>query len=256
MIKPFKTILTITATIMLAAFTQLSQTPERPKYDSQELSDKEGIPVIMKHLPDWKNKVNEAIFITNSADLEKALGDRPIFEQIEFVGGAEAVAANYPEGRLLIVEYASPQASSETDSAIRMKLAESSPTPPIFYKRIGNYNVFVFDGDNETAAIALMDKIKYQKVVRWLGRDPHVRRRAEQSFIKTTSSLFVATVIVIVSGLGISVLLGIIAGFIFFGIRERKRMRMPTFSDSGGLTRLNLDELTPPIGPDGMLLKD
>jgi len=256
MIKFVNSTLLIYVTIVICSFSSFAQTPEPTTYDRQELSDKEGIPVIIKHLPDWKTKQNEAVFINNSADLRKTLGDRPIFEEVEFVGGAEAVTATYPEGKLLIVEYGNPQASMETDQAIKQKLAETNPNPPVFYKRIGNYNVFVFDGNDEGAAIALMDQIKYQKVVRWLGRDPHIRRRAEQSFIKTTSSLFITTVLVIVSGIGISILIGIIAGLIFFNIRKRKRLLMPTFSDGGGLTRLNLDELTPPVGADGMLLKD
>lgn len=253
MIKFFISALLLFATIVIVSLSVLSQPSETPKYDSQELSDEEGIPVIFKHLPDWKTKQNEAVFITNSNQLEEALGKRSIFEQIEFVAGAEAVTANYPEGKLLIVEYGSPQASSETDAAIKENLGEDSD---IAYKRIGNYNVFVFDGNDESASIALMDKIKYQKVVRWLGRDPYVRQRAEQNFIQTTSNLFISTVIAIVSGFGVAVLIGIIVGFIFFNYRKKNRALMPTFSDGGGLTRLNLDELTPPIGPDGMLLKD
>lgn len=248
-----KTTVVIFITLAILAISAFAQTPDPAPYNSQELSDKEGIPVLIKHLPDWKTKQKEAIFITNSVDLKEALGERPIFEQIEFIGGAEAVTANYPEGKLLIVEYGGPQGSKETDIAIRQNLGENSN---IFYKRIGNYNVFVFDGTDETAAIALMDQVKYQKVVRWLGRDPYVRERAEQNFIKTTSSLFITTVIVIMSGLGIAIFIGIITGFIFFNIRKRNRLLMPTFSDGGGLTRLNLDGLTPPIGPDGMLLKD
>ena len=253
MIKFLTATFLILITLAIASFSILAQTSDTPKYDSQELSDKEGIPVIIKHLPDWKTKQNEAIFITNSADLEKALGKRSIFEQIEFVGGAEAVTAEYPQGKLLIVEYGNPQASSETDAAIKQNLGEHSG---IAYKRIGNYNVFVFDGNDEAASLALMNKIKYQKVVRWLGRDPHVRRRAEQNFIQTTSSLFIATVLAIVSGLGLAIFIGAIAGVIFFNIRKKNREQMPTYSDGGGLTRLNLDELTPPIGPDGMLLKE
>ena len=253
MIKFLNSLLVSLVTLIIASISSIAQTPETPKYDSQELSDKEGIPVIIKHLPDWKAKQDEATFITNSKQLEEALGKRTIFEQIEFVGGAEAVTANYPEGKLLIVEYGSPQASSETDAAIKQNLGENSN---IAYKRIGNYNVFVFDGDDQAASLALMDKVKYQKIVRWLGRDPYVRQRAEQNFIQTTSSLFIATVITILSGFGLAILLGIIVGVIFFNIRKKNRALMPTYSDGGGLTRLNLDELTPPIGSDGMLLKE
>jgi hypothetical protein len=51
-------------------------------------------------------------------------------------------------------------------------------------------------------------------------------------------------VFVIIGGLAASVLAGIVAGFIFFRIRDQKRAHRTTFSDAGGLTRLNLDGLS------------
>ena len=220
---------------------------------SQEISEKEGIPVIIKHLPDWENARNRATFITNSDDLRKNLGERPIFEQIEFIGGTEAVAAPYPEGNLLIVEYTTPQASVDTDNKVKARLAELGQNPPIFYRRIGNYNVFLFDGTDESAAGALFDQIKYQKTVRWLGQDPTLLQRAERAFIQGTSSLFITTVLIIVSGFGIAITTGVLVGFIFFYVREQKRRNMGKFSDAGGMTRLNLDDFTPEVAPDRLL---
>jgi hypothetical protein len=46
-----------------------------------------------------------------------------------------------------------------------------------------------------------------------------------------------------------------VVGLLFYYIREQKRASMNEFSDAGGMTRLNLDELTPGISPD-RLLKD
>ena len=220
---------------------------------SQEISEKEGIPVLIKHLPDWENARNRAAFITNSDDLRKTLGERPVFEQVEFIGGTEAVTAPYPEGNLLIVEYTTPQASVDTDNKVKQRLAELGQNPPIFYRRIGNYNVFLFDGTDESAANALFDQIKYQKTVRWLGQDPTLLQRAERAFIQGTSSLFITTVLIIVSGFGIAIATGILVGFIFFYMREQKRANMGKFSDAGGMTRLNLDEFTPEVAPDRLL---
>lgn len=234
--------------ILFASFEAYSQVSE---FNSQELSEKEGIPVIIKHLPDWKNKQKEAVFITDSEKLRETLGERPVFKYIEFIGGAEAAAAAYPEGKLLIVEFTSPQVSSETDAAIKQYFQENQEIP---YKRIGNYNVFVFDSTDDTASMALINQVKYQKVIRWLGPDPDADRRAERKFIKTTANLFISTVIVIVSGFGVAVLIGIIVGFIFFNIRKKSRAQMSTYSDGGGLTRLNLDALTPPDVSDTNLL--
>ena len=39
-------------------------------------------------------------------------------------------------------------------------------------------------------------------------------------------------------------LIGILAGFIYFRFREQERAQWQRFSDAGGLTRLNLDELS------------
>jgi len=60
---------------------------------------------------------------------------------------------------------------------------------------------------------------------------------------------------VIVFGMGGAVIVGIFAGYIFFTFRDGKRSKLRTFSDAGGMTRLNLDGFTPDIVPE-RLLKD
>lgn len=222
---------------------------------SQEVSEKEGIPVLIKHLPDWENARNRAIYANNADDLRKALGERPIFDLIDFGGGTEAVTAPYPQGKLLIIEYTTPQASAEADSKFNQKLAEIGQNSGTFYRRIGNYNAFVFDAPDEISAVRLLEQVKYEKSIQWLGRNPFLLRRAERAFIKSTSELFFATVLTIVSGLGFSLLAGILGGVIFFYVREQKRSSMQAFSDAGGMTRLNLDELTAPISSDRLLRK-
>ncbi|MGI8642227.1 MAG: hypothetical protein ACR2MG_20040 [Pyrinomonadaceae bacterium] len=222
---------------------------------SQEISEKEGIPVLIKHLPDWENARNRAAFILNKGDLQNALGERPVFDLIDFAGGTEAVTAPYPQGKLLIIEYTTPQASVDADNKINQRLAEIGQNPLIFYRRIGNYNAFVFDGTDEMAANALLDRIKYEKDIHWLGTDPFAFKRAERAFINATSDLFVATTVAIVGGLGLSVLAGILVGFVFFYIRNQKRAGMEAFSDAGGMTRLNLDGLSAQTSSD-RLLKD
>ncbi|HMS11360.1 MAG TPA: hypothetical protein PKE66_17855, partial [Pyrinomonadaceae bacterium] len=51
-------------------------------------------------------------------------------------------------------------------------------------------------------------------------------------------------------GFAVAVLLGGIAGYSYFKYREGVREKMVAFSDAGGLTRLNLDDLSEPIKPD------
>ena len=241
--------------LFLLIATVSAQQNVLPQTQSQEVSEVDGIPVIIKHLPDWENTRNSAAFITNSDELREALGERPIFDSIEFVGGTEAVTAPYPQGKLLIVEYTTPQASVDTDNKIKQIFAESAPNPPVFYRRIGNYNVFLFDGNDENAANELFDQVKYEKVVQWLGEDPTLLQRAERALVKTTADMFLSTATAIVLGLGFALLTGIIVGLAFYYIRLNQRASMKEFSDAGGMIRLNLDELTPTILPD-RLLKD
>jgi hypothetical protein len=222
---------------------------------SQEISEDDGIPVIIKHLPEWESVRDSTALITNSQELKAALGERPVFDLIDFAGGTEAASAVYPQGKLLIVEYNSPQASIDADNKINARLAELGGNPRIFYRRIGNYNVFLFDGGDEAAANALFDQIKYEKVVQWLDKDPTLFQKAERVFVQTYSGMFVGTAIAIVLGLGLSAVTGVAIGVVFFYWREQKRATMDKFSDAGGMTRLNLDDLTPDVAPE-RLLKD
>ena len=229
---------------LLGIIAAAAQTQTAPTTKSQEVSDVEGIPVLIKHLPDWENARTGATFTSNSQDLKNVLGSRPVFDLIDFSGGTEAVTAAYPAGKLLIVEFTSPQASNDADAKFQQHLAGTQQTPPVVYRRIGNYNTFVFDAPDETAANALLDEVKYQKTVQWLGEDPYLLKKIERYFVNTTRDIFISTVLWIVSGLGLSIFLGIITGFVFFRFREQKRATRTAYSDAGGLTRLNLDGLS------------
>lgn len=222
---------------------------------SREVSDDDGIPVLTKHLPDWENVRNGATYILNQNDLRNALGERSVFDLIEFESGTEAVTAPYEAGKLLLIEYTTPQSSIEADSKINQRLVETGQNQFTVYRRIGNYNVFVFEATDQTAANVLLDQIKYEKNVQWLGEDPFLLKRAERALVTGLSQVFVATVYTIVGGIGLSILMGLIAGFIYYRVREQKRAQMAAFSDAGGMTRLNLDGFTPQITPDRLLQK-
>lgn len=245
--------LILTVAILSLVWVVLGESSKTPQTKSREVSDGDGIPVLTKHLPDWENVRNQSTYILNPADLRNALGNRPVFDLIEFESGTEAVTAPYGQGKLLLIEFSTPQSSVDADEKIKQKLAETAQHPPVFYRRIGNYNAFVFDTDDEAAANALLDQIKYQKNVQWLGTDPFLLKRAERAFVNSTADLFMATTAAIAGGLGLSVLAGIVAGIFFFYLREQKRSSMETFSDAGGMTRLNLDGLTPQTSSDRLL---
>lgn len=229
------------------------QTPKTPQIKSQEIDESDGIPVLVKHLPDWENARNRSAYILNSEDLRNSLGERAVFDLIDFTGGTEAVTASYDAGKLLIVEYNSPETSIETDARIKQRLAENPQNPPIFYRRIGNYNAFIFDGTDEAAANALLDQIKYEKTVQWLGKNPYAQERAEKNYLMATGNLILTTVLMIVGGFGSTILAGVIFGVIFYYIREQKRSQTQIFTDAGGMTRLNLDGLTSDGASDKLL---
>jgi len=210
---------------------------------SQEISEDDGLPVLIKHLPDWQNVRETTVFTADLADLKKAVGERAILNEIELSGGTEAVTAVYPAGRLVIVEFMTPQGSADADAKILKKL-EASRENGTVYRRIGNYNAFVFDAKSPDAAAGLLDEVKYEKSVQWLGEDPFLIKKLERYFVTMSRDIFISTVMWIVGGLGIAIVSGLVAGIIFYRVREQKRAAWTAYSDAGGLTRLNLDELS------------
>ncbi|MEP7213766.1 MAG: hypothetical protein ABI791_11845 [Acidobacteriota bacterium] len=241
-------LLTIVALMMIGGVS--AQDAGKSPAKSLEVSEVDGVPVLVKHLPDAEEAQARARFIKSPEELRETLGDRPVLKVIEFNGGTEAVEAPYEAGRLLIVEYTNPQGSIDADQKVLQTIAEGGEGAPTAYRRIGNYNVFVFDGTDEAAAAELLDQVKYQKTVQWLGEDPYLLRRVEKYFVTTTRDIFISTVVVIVMGIGGAIVAGIIAGFFYFRFRDRRRERTAAFSDAGGLTRLNLDDLTSEIAVD------
>lgn len=252
--KMFKSIVISSLSLLLTSVLTLSAAAQANSpipYKSSEVSENDGLPVLIKHLPDWESVRGQAKFSTNVGDLKAVLGERPVLDLIDFSIGTEAVTASYPAGKLLIVEFATPQASIESDADFTAKLAESRDSSTV-YRRIGNYNAFVFDAPDPAAANALLDQVKYEKQIQWLGKNPFLIS-AERAFVLQTSDLFLSTVVVILIGIGFSIVGGLLAGFMFFRSRERRRAAMPTFTDAGGMTRLNLDGFTPEISPDRLL---
>lgn len=250
-IKGFSGLLVLLA---LFAFTQREAQAQTkaPQVKSQEVSDSDGIPVLIKHLPDWETVRTHAKLVNNVADLKSALPGRPILDLVDFTAGTEAVTAPYSAGQLLIIEYSSPQLSVEADNNFKNFLAQNNDGHT-FYKRTGNYNIFVFDANDETAANALISEVKYEKNIQWLNGDPFLFHKMERAFVNQTTDLFFSTVEVIGLGMLFSVIGGLIAGYVYFQIRERQRQTFSQFSDAGGMTRLNLDGFTPDIMPKQLI---
>jgi len=239
----FRQCLVSAPAILLALITSTSFAFTQSAPKSQEVSEVDGQPVLLKHLPDYEAVRTNAVFTVDKTVIGNTVGSHPVLDAVEFSLGTEAVTALYPQGRLVIVEYTNPQSSIETDGKVLQFIA-SNPQPNLVYRRIGNYNAFIFDTTDATAANLLLDQIKYQKTVQWLGEDPYILKKLERYMVTTSRDIMISTVLVIVFGLAVSILAGIAAGFIFFRVRDQRRAGRAAFSDAGGLTRLNLDGLS------------
>lgn len=231
-----------------------------------QLNGGEGeIPVLVKHLPDWETASRTAVYCVTLDDLKNALmvagkqnaapEPQPVIDAISFDGGAEAVAASYGQSQLVIVEFTTPQLSIDNDSRIWTKIAElkaNGQPAPTAYRRVGNYSIFVFNAPDEKTANALVEQVKYEQVVQWLGDDPHLAERLQRYFTQTSAGVLVA----VLKSSGLSLVLclaigGLIGAMLF---RHRRAQRAAAYSDAGGSIRLNLDELTEPV-KTGRLLK-
>jgi hypothetical protein len=212
------------------------------------------LPVLVKHLPNWETMHRFALYAVDDFNLRNAVPNQPVIDAIQFEGGTEAVAASYGPSRLVIVEFTTPQFSVDNDSRIWTRIAElkgkGEPTPTA-YRRVGNYSVFVFNAPDDKTAQTLVDQVKYEQVVQWLGEDPHLYDRLQRYFAQTSAGVLVA----VLKSSGLSLLLCLAAGALIgtMMFRYRRAQKSALYSDAGGSIRLNLDDLTGPAASQRLL---
>ena len=215
------------------------------------------IPVLVKHLPDWEAAQERAIYAVSREGLELAVGQQPIFEAVNFNEGAEAATATYDASRLVIVEYATPQIAASADARIKERLRElgsQGQSVPSSYRRVGNYSVFVFNAPDERAAVQLIDSVKWEQSIQWLGENPLLWARAEKQHTREAVGLLVGIAKTI--GFFVAICLGVggLFGISFYLYRKAQQRAMPeAYSDAGGMLRLNIDEMTPAPDPARLL---
>lgn len=210
------------------------------------------IPVLVKHLPRWDETQPIANYVVDLEGLKRHIPGQAVLDAVSFEAGAEAVIANYPElnsGKLVIIEFTTPQHAGDNDRRIIARLNEIKTSGlaglPTAYRRVGNYSVFVFNGDNEQAANNLINEIKYEQVTQWLGDNPYPFLEAQRAYRATTLGVLVS--VVKASGIALVTCLtvgGLFGGLLFFR-RRAQQQSVDAYSDAGGMMRLNLDELTP-----------
>lgn len=222
----------------------------------QMLDKGEGdIPVLVKHLPRPKEGQKNAVYLHSFSDFSEFRLQQPVLSAIESGGNAAAVLAVYGSSKVLIVEFNAPQLAAENDQRIIARIQElwklGQPAPAA-YRRVGNYSVFVFDAPDEQTAKRLIDEVKYEQVVQWLGENPNIYKEAEKRYINTTLGVLVA--VLKASGYALVACLGLggLIGGLLFSYR-RAQQKAVTFSDAGGMLRLNLDDLTAETNPARLL---
>lgn len=230
--------------LLIVCFVQAAVAlAQDPPVSSSEYSE-DGVPVLIKNLPEPDEVRAKAVWAKSVADIESVIGKQSVLDLVELVPGVEAAVAVYPEGKLLLIEYPTPQFSTDADQRFQARLAELGQASTLTYRKIGNYSAFVFDSQDPQSANKLLDQIKYSKTVQWLGEDPNYQKKVERYFAGTTADIFISTLIAIVVGAGIAAGLGVVVGLLFYKYEEKRRHSRHAFSDAGGMTRLNLDELS------------
>jgi hypothetical protein len=209
------------------------------------------IPVLIKHLPNPDEAQKTATFLHSFADLNKLFqpqGAPGVLTAIDSRGNADAALASYGPSKVLVVEFNTPQLAKENDERIIARIQElwklGQPAPTA-YRRVGNYSVFVFDAPDDASAKQLIDQVRYEQVVSWLGENPNILKRAQEHYVNTTLGVLVA--VLKASGYALLACLGIggLAGALLFNHRRTQQKDVTAYSDAGGMLRLNLDELTP-----------
>ena len=211
------------------------------------LDEGEGeVPPLVKHLPEADTAQERAAYAVSLRTLQEAAGNRPVLDAVSFDGGAEAITASYgPTMRLVIVEHATPQLATDNDTRIGQRLEElrSNQQPqPSAYKRVGNYAVFVFDAPSEEAVANLIKDVRYEQVVRWLGDNPRAFERAQRAYGEMTANVILTTL----KATGLAMIVCLCTGGLFGGLvfmrRRAQAVANQSYSDAGGMVRLNIDE--------------
>lgn len=224
---------------------------------AEQIDKGEGdIPALVRHLPGGDQTQGNARFSSGLTSLSFSDLNQEVLTAISGQGDADAVLGSVGPSKVLIVEFNTPQLATENDKSIIAKIHDlwnRGLPAPTGYRRVGNYSVFIFDAPDEQTAKQLIDEVKYEQVVQWLGDNPYILKEAQKRYVETTMGVFVA----VVKASGVALIGCLAAGGLFGGLlflRRRKQQRaVEAFSDAGGMLRLNLDELSAQTDPSRLI---
>ena len=213
------------------------------------------IPPLIKHLPSPEQAQKIAAYLNSFHNLDKLI-QQPVLSAVETDGNADAALASYGPSKVLLIEFNTPQLATDNDQRIIARIHElwnlGQPAPTA-YRRVGNYSVFVFDAPDEATAKQLIDQVKYEQVVQWLGENPNIFKEAQKRYIDTTLGVLIA--VLKASGYAAIACLGLggLIGGLLFSYRRSQQRETAAYSDAGGMLRLNIDELTAETDPARLL---
>jgi hypothetical protein len=205
------------------------------------------IPVLIKHLPNPDEAQKNAVYLNGITTVTALAPQQPVLTAVQGDGNADAAFATVGSSKVLLVEFNTPQLATDNDQRIVARIHElwnlGQPAPSA-YRRVGNYSVFVFDAPDAQTANGLIDQVKYEQVVSWLGDNPNILRQAQERYVDTTLGVLVA--VLKASGYAAVACFGIgaLIGGLLFSYRRSQQKAVTTYSDAGGMMRLNLDEMT------------
>lgn len=221
------------------------------------LDNGEGdIPPLVKHLPNAEEAQKTAVYLHSLSDFSKLSFSSNVLSAIDAGGNADLVLANYGPSKFIIVEFNTPQLAADNDRRIIARIQElwklGQPAPSA-YRRVGNYSVFVLDAPDEQTAKQLIDQVKYEQVVQWLGENPNILKEAQKRYVNTTLGVLVT--VLKASGYALITCLGMggLIGGLLFSYRRSQQKATAAYSDAGGMLRLNLDEMTAETNPSRLL---
>ncbi len=256
----FLKILVLVSLLFTAADVSRSHSTPAPKggiaNDKTATSNDEDLRVLVKHLPPPEEAQKNAVYLNSFTNLEKLGLQHPVLSAVQSGGDADAALGIYGPSKVLIIEFHTPQLASDNNQRIIARIQElwrlGQPAPAA-YRRVGNYSVFVFDAPDEQTAKQLIDQVKYEQVVQWLGDNPNILREAEKRYVNTTLGVLVA--VLKASGYAALLCLGVggLIGGLLFSYRRSQQKAATAYSDAGGMLRLNLDELSAETNPSRLL---
>lgn len=249
---------TTTAMISLAqALSEKITALDKKNMVVQDIDLAKKLPSVVRNLPSGSLNLRTARYILGPKAL--ATFTKGSVSQYDFYPNmaTEIAYGEYQsEGQssLLIIEYHTPQQSIAAFKRLtdyQNSLADAEKTK-IVLKREGNYIVEATNFSSDKVAKNIVENVKYGYVVKWLDDESTVvgNGRSVASEAAKTAKILVSVFGLIGVALIFAVIGGFMMGLLIFYFRRRGKIAFQSFSDAGGMMRLDIDGIARPLSLD------